>query len=80
VSDLHRDVAPRNVVLDAHLGALVCDLGVSREMASGKDYARRTVAVVAAAARKVTLVWAVAMDPRTRNFGERRFHVRPDHA
>jgi hypothetical protein len=55
-------VAPRNVVLDAHLGALVCDLGVSREMASGKDYARKTVAVAAAAARKVTLVWVVAMD------------------
>jgi hypothetical protein len=62
VSDLHRDVARRNVVLDAHLGELVCDLGVSREMASGKDYARKTVAVAAAAARKVTLVWVVAMD------------------
>jgi serine/threonine protein kinase len=55
-ANLHRDIACRNILLDSQLGALVCDLGYAREMASGGGYARKAAAAAAAADEQMPLL------------------------
>jgi serine/threonine protein kinase len=64
---LHRDIACRNVLIDADRHALVCDLGYARQMASGRDYARATPLAERGAA-EAPILWEAAMDPDTNVF------------
>jgi predicted Ser/Thr protein kinase len=65
VGILHRDVAPRNIVLDSQLGAFVCDLGYARELVRGKDYAQSTTV---AAPTETPAMWACAIDRASGRF------------